>query len=37
MHSSEGMMHQETLAMVYYGIGFLPLTKHMKDAYPEIT
>ena len=37
LHSMEGLIQGDPLYMVTYGIGFLPLIKRLKVAYPDVT
>ena len=37
LHSREGVTQGAPLDMVAYGIGVLPLIKHPKAAYPDVT
>ena len=37
MNSMKVMTHGYPLYMVAYGLGFIPLIKHLKLAYPDVT
>ena len=37
LHSRDYMMQGDLLAIVAYGIKIIPLIKHLKSTYPDVT